>query len=275
MNFGSFEPLMKRYQRLRLLSRSGTTEVYQAYDVTMLHFCVVKIHQLGLEPSSKVARLEAIRDQCEAFRALKQGVGFAALLDHFELESGAKYVMVWEYCENFESFESFCLRNVQVSEKEARGILLQLLGALRAAEKGGFPLSCLDLKPSRINFRGGEVKIGSVGFPQLRSAMARRNSRSSLEVPGESVGQDSLEADDDDIDGASQAIRVAGVIFYELIFGKAPETRGSETASLELPDSPKISQECKDCLCRMRDRETRITVQEICSDAFFAPTKRR
>jgi len=277
MSFGGFQPLVKRYQLLRLQSKtsSGNTEVYQAYDVTMLHACLVKIHHLSLDSAAKEERLDSIRQQCEAFRGMKQGCGFASLLDHFELENGSKYVMVWEYCEG-EAWEFFILRNSPVMEKEARGMLLQILGAMRVAEKGGLQLPHLDLKPSRLTFRGGEVKINSACFPQLRNSMGKPRSRSHMEVPGDSLGLESQEGDDDPTDALSQVLRVAGAIFYELLFGRPPEARGPEDHAFELPESPsRISQECRDCLCRMLDRETRITVQDIASDPFFAPTKRR
>lgn len=278
MSFTAFQPLVKRYQLLRLQHKtsSGNTEVYQAYDVTMLYHVMVKIHHLSLEPASKAPRLEAIGEQCEEFKSLRQGMGFASLLDHFELEGGSKYVMVWECCEG-EPWDTFILHNGPVMEKEARGMLLQIIGALRNAERGGFQLQKLDLKPSRLTFRGGEVKINSACFPQLRNAMARSRSRSNMEVPGDSAGLESpgILPDDDlcDCDGTGHVIRIAGAMFYELLFGHAPHS--SPGAELELPESPRISQECRECLSRMFDRETHITVQDIYSDPFLAPTKRR
>jgi len=275
MSFSAFQPLVKRYQLLRLQHKtsSGNTEVYQAYDVTMLYPCLVKIHHLCLEPASKASRLEAIKEQCEEFKGLRQGMGFASLLDHFELEGGSKYVMVWEYCEG-EPWDTFILRNAPVMEKEARGVLLQIIGALRTAERGGFQLTHLDLKSSRLTFRGGEVKINSVCFPHLRNAMLKSRSRANMEVPGDSAGLESQEVDDDLCDATGQVIRIAGAIFYELLFGKPPE-QPLPGAVLELPETPRISPECRECLSRMFDREMRITVQDIYADSFLAPTKRR
>jgi len=209
---------------------------------------------------------------------LKSGMGFAALLEHFELENGAKYVTVWEFCEG-ESFESFCLRNAPITEKDARGMLLQLLSALRIAEKVGLTLSSLELKPSRLVFRGGELKVKSIGLPTLRSSMRRQSltrTRSTLEVPGDSVGMESQEGDDD-IDGSSSVVRMAGAILYQLLFDKPlrHQAAGHDSVATEIPDNPKISQECKECLCRMIDRESRFTLQDASADSFFAPTKRR
>jgi hypothetical protein len=283
MSFGAFPTMLKRYQLLRLQATTSSkgTDMYKAYDVTMLHYCLVKIHHLSFDsgsqagksdPAKKVETLEAIGQQCEAFKGLKHGAGFASLLDHFELESGAKYVTVWEWCEGDQT-EAFLLRNTPMLEKEAKGIILQLISALRTAERSGFQPGHLDFKPSRLTFlRGGEVKINSVSFPQLRNAIGKSRSRS-LEVPLESQDSNRIESQeaDDDLDGEGQVIRLAGSLFFELLFARPP-AHGDR--NLELPENIRISPECRECLCRMFDRERRITVQDVYSDPFFAPTKR-
>ena len=106
---------------------------------------------------------EAIAQECESFRWLSH-TALSKLLDHFPLESSSSYVTVWETMES-DTLAAYLLRNGPITEKEARGILLQILSALRFAQVKGHQMDCEDLKPSRLLFRGGEVRITSLLLP--------------------------------------------------------------------------------------------------------------
>merc|ERR1711972_896957 len=112
--------------------------------------------------------------------------------DYFPDENGS-FVTVWENCEG-DSFEAYLQRNGAVPEKEARGIILQIISLLRFAESRGYKLDGQDLMPGRLAFRSGEVKVtGAALLPSLKSMNAdgRTGTRSSIGVS--EVQHDSFE----------------------------------------------------------------------------------
>jgi len=268
-----FPTLHKKYQLLRLSSRNGTTEVYHAYDLLRLQPCVVKIHSLDVDLNApdRPERLEAIAQECESFRWLSH-TALSKLLDHFPLESSSSYVTVWETMES-DTLAAYLLRNGPITEKEARGILLQILSALRFAQVKGHQMDCEDLKPSRLLFRGGEVRITSLLLPHVRSAPARASGCAQL---SSLAGNASLEAQEehpmDDV--SSPELWTVGLALYEMLFGKRPDVEKGEPG-IHIPEQPRLSNECRVCLGRLLDHDARLSVQEAYNDPFVSPTRRQ
>lgn len=287
LSFGSFQPLRKRYQLLRLLSRSSSTEVYRAHDLHQMIPCLVKIHHLHVD--SKVGERQEhiglINSECEAYKQFKSQ-NIAMLLDHFAVEEGSKYATIWEFCEG-DSFEAYVCRHSPVPEKEARGIVLQILSFLRYVESKGYPSKNLDLKPNRLTLRGGEVKFTGIGFSHLLGVKGLRRVRSHLEVTTDSP----LETQEDPLDGSegsSSVVLMSGNIMFELLFGRPPEVAVARAAPAEsfrissslgaepvqFPETPRISGECREFLSRLLDRDRRMTVQQAYADPFMAPSRK-
>mmetsp|Transcript_158668 Transcript_158668/g.280255 ORF Transcript_158668/g.280255 Transcript_158668/m.280255 type:complete len:566 (+) Transcript_158668:128-1825(+) len=290
LSFGSFQPLRKRYQLLRLLSRSSSTEIYKAHDLKDLIPCLVKIHHLNFDSKvdARQEHLGHINSECEAYKQLKcQNI--AMLLDHFAVEEGSKYATIWEFCEG-DSFEAYVCRHSPVPEKEARGVLLQILSFLRYVESKGYPSKNLDLKPNRLTLRGGEVKFTGIGFSHLRGVKEIRRARSTLEVASDSLPLESQEDPLDGSEGSSSVVLMSGTIMFELLFGRPPEVAVARAAPAEssfsiaspswaepvqFPESPRISVECREFLSRLLDRDRRVTVQQAYSDPFMAAPSRK
>lgn len=289
LSFGSFQPLRKRYQLLRLLSRSSSTEVYKAHDLQQLCPCMVKIHSLGCDSQvgERAEHLGVISGECEAYKQL-QCRSLAMLMDHFAVEEGSKYATIWEFCEG-DSFEAYVCRHGPVPEKEARGVVLQLLSTLRNVESKGFPSKNLDLKPSRITLRGGEVKITSIGLNHLKSRHGVCRRRPTLEVPADDSPLESQVDCLDGTDSASSAVAITGAIMFELLFGRPPEaaasvdtgasfrpfSMGTQPVGVQFPESPRHTAECRDFLSRLLDRDRRLTVQQAYADPFVTGTKKQ
>jgi len=278
--------LQERYELLRLISWSTTMKVYRAYDLCELHHCMLRIH--NLDASTREAGIESIGIECDAVKQLRHP-GLASLLDHFPHESQF-FVTVWEFCEG-DSLEAYLLRNGAMPEKEARGVVLQILSILRFVEARGLQVRSKDLRTSRLTFHGGEVRVTDVVLRSLRRKTPGQqggltnitNIPSAADVAPDSCG--SMEANGAEADalggGADGAhLWTLGVTLHEMLFGKRPESRGVallglEGSAMQLPDQPKISSECREHLGHLLDRDRRLTVQEVYNDPFIAPARKQ
>jgi len=275
VNYGSFPPLRHRYQLLRLLSRKKQVDVYRAHDLATLSPCLLRIHRLGAAAGAKErdAQLEAISRECEQVRLLKN-TAVASLLDHFSVEGGSSYAVVWEFCKG-DTLESYMLRNAPLLEKDARGVLMQMLSIAKLAEARGHRLQGQDLKPSRLILCGGEVRATAVthlSLSQPRGRTLERTVSSQLDER-ESWRTDSLEdfctGDDTGL------ISMVAITLHEMLFGRRPEYQANQPSVVQLPDQPKVSVECREYLTWLLDRDRRPTVQEAYSDPFIMPTRRQ
>jgi serine/threonine protein kinase len=272
--------LQEKFQILRLLSKGSSSTVYRAHDLHALQPCLVRVHDLNT--SDDGARLEAIGRDCEAMKHLRHP-GLLSLLDNFQHEKSS-YVTVWEFVEG-DSLEAYLLRNGPLTEKEARGIVLQILSALRLIESKGQRLDSQDLRPSRLTLCGGEVKITAISLLCVRDRGVDGRAGSSArqafvvsDMPPDSGASIEVPEAEDETLGPS-LVWMSGIILYEMLFGKRPEARGTTAFSappsaVQLPDQPKVSGECREFLARLLDRDLRLTVQEAYNDPFITPARK-
>lgn len=269
--------LRRKYQLIRVLSAAQRTEVYRAQDLELLQACVVRIHSLDVvvDAADREERLRLLTAECESVKRLRHSA-LCALLGFFPQEGGMSFVTVWEFCDG-DSLEAYLLRNGPIPEKEARGIFLQILSALKYADSRGHALRSRDVRPPKLVFRCGEVKVPSIGLARLHQSP----SPSSPEVPVGSPGcTDTPFLDDSFCSNAqaasSSALGTAAATFHEMLFSRRPERTicalGGEGA-VQLPDLPKVSAECREYLLRLLDRDRRLTLQEAYSDPYIRPRK--
>jgi len=269
----SFRLLQDRYQLLRLLSKSGSVTVYRAYDLVAIHPCVVRVHHVDCKAS-----IEHASRECETLKQLRH-TGLVSLLDSCQHEHGS-FITIWESFAG-EPLDSYLLRYGPLSEKEARGLVLQLFSTLRFVESRGHQLDCQDLRPSRLTFRAGELKVAGLAILSLRNPEGNAQSFRRT-VPLDSCGStETFDMDEDAIDSGatSAAIRAIGMTLFQALFGKWPEVSettglGAEDGAVQIPDQPKVSPECRTCLCRLLDRDRCLTIQEAFADPFIAPSRR-
>eukprot|EP00930_Biecheleria_cincta_P045135 TRINITY_DN31112_c0_g1_i1.p1 TRINITY_DN31112_c0_g1~~TRINITY_DN31112_c0_g1_i1.p1 ORF type:complete len:623 (+),score=99.75 TRINITY_DN31112_c0_g1_i1:79-1947(+) len=294
---GNSRLLMQRYQILRLLGKGRNKSIYRAYDLSNQRLVALQLYRKA--PDSKVS---AAAD-CERAKSLKHP-SIATLLDSFIDADTGSYILVWEFAEG-EPLDSY-IRKAGSSEKEARGIILQLLSALRYLESKRHGLDGQDLRSSRLVIRGGGVKIGTLTLPSFKKKSTPSTTAPLLlqgspdqGAPGLNrhasedprLAADSLPSADETQDtmgdtdgllgdslGISAAIHTVGSVLHELLFGKKaenPETSASafqpEPAVVQLPDMPKLTTECRDFLVRLLDHDRCLTATEAYADPFLMP----
>eukprot|EP00929_Paragymnodinium_shiwhaense_P030912 TRINITY_DN17424_c0_g1_i1.p1 TRINITY_DN17424_c0_g1~~TRINITY_DN17424_c0_g1_i1.p1 ORF type:complete len:585 (-),score=165.72 TRINITY_DN17424_c0_g1_i1:113-1867(-) len=273
VGFGPFPPVRQRYQLLRLLARKrhDLVNVYKAQDLVSLQPCVLRIHQLGQRPDA-AATIEAISRECEALRQLKNCAAIAALLDHFPAEGTSAYVTVWELCQG-QTLETYMLRNGPLSEKDARGIMLQFLSMARAVRSKGHQIHSHDLKASRLFVRGGAIKMGSLSLATLAkpedNGHLTRSVSSQLALDMQPDSLEELAAGDND--GA--VVWTLALLMHEMLFGRRADSR--EPGPVQLPETPKISAECREYLSVLLNRDRRPSLHEAFNDPFIQGSKRR
>lgn len=297
---GNSRLLVQRYQVLRLLGKGRSRSIYRAYDLINQQLVVLQLFRKA--PDSKAS---AAAD-CQRAKSLKHP-SIATMVDSFIDADTGSYIIVWEFVEG-EPLDNY-IRKAGSSEKEARGIILQLLSALRYLESKRHGLDGQDLRSSRLVIRGGEVKIGTLTLPSFRKKstasagaplLLQRDASPDPGLPGLArqapeddprLAPDSLPSVDETQDtmgdtdgilgdslGISAAVHTAGSVLHELLFGKKaenPDTSTSafqpEPAVVQLPDMPKLSTECRDFLLGLLDRDRCLTATEAYADPFLMP----
>jgi len=271
--FCGLRQIQDRYQLLRLLSKSGGLTIYRAYDLVALRPCVVRVHHMDCKAS-----VEHVSRECGYLKQLRHA-GLVSLLDSFHHEHSS-FITIWESFAG-EPLDSYLLRYGPLTEKEARGLVLQLFSTLRFVESRGHQLDCQDLRPSRLIFRGGELKVAGPAILSLRNTQhnAQRSFRRDSCSSTEAIEMEEDAWNGSDSVAASAAIRTIGMTLFQALFGRWPEASettglGAEGGVVQIPDQPKVSLECRKFLCLSLDRDRCLTIQEAFADPFMAPSRR-
>jgi len=158
-NFGDFPKMRDRYQLLNMLGRGGFSEVYRAFDLDANSYCAVKVHELGKE-MSEVQRQNYIRRAMREYE-IQKGLKHSrvvTLQDCFPISTRA-FGTVLELCEG-DTLDEYMKRYGILPEREARGIVIQVLSGLRYlnVNESGNKIIHYDLKPGNLFFseRRGE-----------------------------------------------------------------------------------------------------------------------
>jgi len=256
-------PVIKnRYQILNLVGRGGFSEVYKAYDTVDGMFCGVKIHtvtrDMGDEQRESYIR-HAIRESEIHKQLLHPRI--VRMYHRFCIDANT-FATVLEYCEGVD-LDTFLKRNGPLSEKETRGIEIQILSALKHLNKD-HKIIHYDLKPANLMFRKGEIKILDFGL----SKQVDRAGADTMELTSQGAGTywylppECLMSSNGAPARISNKVDVwsVGVIGYECVFGKRPFGHGmaqdhflgavsSLHFQLEFPQLPKsVTSEFKDFL---------------------------
>lgn len=181
--------------------------------------------------------------------------------------------LIMEYCGNGD-LSRFVRSQRCLSEQLARKFLQQIASALQYLRLHN--VSHMDLKPQNILLSSGRnpvVKIGDFGFAQyLRSDEDVSMLRGSPLYMAPEIIVRRLYSPKADLWSL-------GVILYECLFGRAPfasktfselEEKIRDTRPVELPMGANVSEECRDLLLRLLDRDPdkRIEFDDFFTHAF-------
>ncbi|XP_039348963.1 serine/threonine-protein kinase ULK3 isoform X1 [Mauremys reevesii] len=190
-------------------------------------------------------------------------------LKDFQWDSDNIY-LIMEFCAGGDLSHFIRTRKI-LPEKVAKLFLQQMACALKFLHDRN--ISHLDLKPQNILLSSVEnphLKLADFGFAQYMSPWDEKHvlRGSPLYMAPEMVCQGQYDARVD--------LWSVGVILYEALFGRPPffsksfaelEEKIRSNRVIELPSRPRLSQECRDLLQRLLERDP---LQRISFEEFFA-----
>jgi len=225
----------ERYQLLNMLGRGGFSEVYKAYDLENSRFCAVKIHELGKEMTDQ-QRQSYIRRAMREYDIQKElkHPRVLALLDCFAISPKA-FGTVLELCEGV-TLDEYMKRHGCLPEKEARPLVVQILGGLKYMNSNGQKIIHYDLKPGNLFFHCGEIKIADFGL----SKVVQESHGESIDLTSQGAGTYWYLPPECFVQAHDEPMRISnkvdvwstGVIFYEMLFARRPFGHGQSQEAL-------------------------------------------
>lgn len=253
-----FPILAGRYLILSLLGKGGYSEVYRAFDLENNIEVACKIHQLNPQWSDSL-KDNYIRHTIRENQIHKEIV-HSKIVRHFDtIEIDlSSFCTVLELCSG-PDLHTYLKMHKQLSEKEARGIIIQILAGLEYLNKLQRKIIHFDLKPQNIIFHNMEVKISDFGLAKIVESNC-----DNIELTSQGVGTYWYlppECFDTSRNppGISSKVDIwsLGVILYELIYGVRPfghnytqdkilqEGVILNASKIEFPAKPIISKSCQ------------------------------
>jgi len=295
-NFRNY-PLLadERYQLLNMIGRGGFSEVYRAYDLENNRFCAVKIHELEKDMSDQQCQsyIRRAMREYEIHKSLNHP-RVVTLQDCFAISTKA-FGTVLELCDG-ETLDEHMKRYGALPEREARGIVIQILSGLKYMNTNGRKIIHYDLKPGNLFFYNGEIKIADFG---LSKVVQESSGGDSIDLTSQGAGTywylppecfvDAAQAEQPKISNKVD-VWSTGVIFYELLFNRRPFGHGqsqeallratmaaSQIFAVDIPAMPKASTDAKEFMRRMLtvSREHRPDVLEAFNDSYLRSSRGR
>ena len=216
-------PLLNgRYQILSLLGKGGYSEVYKAYDVETHRYVACKLHQLNQNWKEEIKdnyikhtiRENQIHKEINCNKIVKH-------YDTIEIDNDS-FCTVLEFCSG-PDLATYLQKNPNITEKEARIIIHQILIGLEYLNKLPKKIIHYDLKPENIIFHNLEVKISDFGLAKIID-----NNNDKVQLTSQGVGTywylpPECFEENSKIDISSKVdIWSIGVILFEMIYKKKP-----------------------------------------------------
>ena len=239
--FNSYPRLgnMERYQLLNMLGKGGFSEVYKAYDLFNHCFVAIKIHEIRKD-MEELARQNYVRHTTSEYNIHKRlkHRRIVRLLDCFSIDV-MSFGVAMEYCEGVD-LDTHLKAHGPMPEKEARGVIIQVLSALRYLNTPPNKVIHYDIKPGNILYNKGQVKIADFGLSKTVDHSIT-NGHDTIELTSQGAGTyyylppecfsgintpsaSSVHAPPNAALKVSNKVDVwsIGVVFYELLFAKKP-----------------------------------------------------
>ena len=222
---------MDRYQLLNMLGKGGFSEVYKAYDLFSHCFVAVKIHEIrkDMEEQARQNYVQHTTMEYNIHKRLKHR-RIVRLLDCFSIDA-LSFGVAMEYCEGVD-LDTHLKAHGPMSEKEARGVIVQILSALRYLNTPPNKVIHYDLKPGNILYNKGSVKIADFGLSKIVDH-SLTNGHDTIELTSQGAGTYYYlppECFSATAQNSAVALKVSnkvdvwsvGVVFYELLFARKP-----------------------------------------------------
>ncbi len=253
-----FPVLAGRYLILSLLGKGGYSEVYKAYDLENHNEVACKIHQLNPQWSDSL-KDNYIRHTIRENQIQKLFLHSKIVRHYDTIEIDlSSFCTVLELCSG-PDLHTYLKMHKQLSEKEARGIIIQILAGLEYLNKLPNKIIHFDLKPQNIIFHNMEVKISDFGLAKIMEG-----NRENIELTSQGVGTYWYlppECFDTSRNppGISSKVDIwsVGVILFECIYGFRPFGHNQSqdkilqegiilnASKIEFPAKPLISKQCQ------------------------------
>eukprot|EP01060_Flectonema_neradi_P033773 TRINITY_DN5753_c0_g1_i3.p1 TRINITY_DN5753_c0_g1~~TRINITY_DN5753_c0_g1_i3.p1 ORF type:complete len:550 (+),score=118.45 TRINITY_DN5753_c0_g1_i3:161-1810(+) len=276
-----------RYLVLHLLGRGGFSEVWKAMDMDTCNMVAVKVHQLSSawSASKKQQYRRHARREYDIQKAARHK-RIVSLIDCFELSENS-FCTVLEYTP-FGDLDSFLKKHKDVQETTVRPLMAQILSGL--AYLHSQKVIHYDLKPANVLFFSpSEIKLTDFGLSKSLAGSAADGEETAIELTSQGAGTywylppECFETRWIPKVTAKVDIWAAGVVFYQMLFGKCPFGHGSSQKQLftegiifnarnvTFPPKPKVSEAAKSIVrqCLEYKPSNRPTASDLLTDPYF------
>uniref|UniRef100_A0A1I7RMS6 Protein kinase domain-containing protein n=1 Tax=Bursaphelenchus xylophilus TaxID=6326 RepID=A0A1I7RMS6_BURXY len=286
--------LNERYLLMSLLGKGGFSEVWRAYDLDENRYVACKIHHVNKEwkEDKKANYVKHAMREKDIHKTLHHP-RIVQLFDLFTIDNDS-FCTVLEYCDG-NDLDFYLKQHKQITEKEARSIIMQIVSALKYLGERKHPIIHYDLKPANILLQsgtaGGEIKITDFG---LSKTMENSDDGDSIELTSQGAGtywylppetfQSYSHGYTPKINSKVDVWSV-GVILYQCLYGKRPfghertqqqilqEKTILNASEVSFPSNPRVSQVAQDFIraCLQYRKEERADVFQLSQHEFFRP----
>ena len=213
-----------KYPITGILGRGAMGVVYRGFDPVIKRTIALKTVRRDLIEDDSLAEWMSARFRNEAQAAGR--LAHPAIVSVYEYGEDDDYAYIaMEYVEG-NSLRDYFARGTRFAEADSVSVMVQLLEALHHAHELG--VVHRDVKPSNLIITAnGKVKIADFGIARLESTNLTQTG-AVLGTPGYMAPEQYLgESIDHRVD-----IFAAGVVFYQLLTGRAPFAGPSDAATM-------------------------------------------
>lgn len=291
----------ERYVLMHLLGKGGFSEVWKAFDLVEGRYVACKIHHIRREWAAQTRTHYLLHAQRELdiMRALDHP-HLTHLYDVFS-RGDNMFISVMEYSHGMD-LDTYLKRYRTFKEADARLIFLQIVDVLRYLASLDSPIIHYDLKPANILLHRDDptildVKITDFGLSKIiGTAREGPSDNPSIELTSQGTGTywylppECFETSSTPRISSKVDIWSAGVIFYQMLYGKRPFAEGESqrriwqeklivqsARALHFPDTPKVSDEAKGVIrgCLAFNESDRYDVAALSQNPYLFRTSRR
>ncbi|WOL03109.1 serine/threonine-protein kinase TOUSLED [Canna indica] len=289
--FNNFPILNQRYALLNLLGKGGFSEVYKAFDLVEHRYVACKLHGLNGQWSEE-KKQSYIRHAIREYNIHKSLVhpNIVRLWDIFEIDHNT-FCTVLEYCSG-KDLDAVLKASPILPEKEAKIIIVQIFHGLVYLNKRPQKIIHYDLKPGNVIFDDvGVAKVTDFGLSKI---VEDDVGSQGMELTSQGAGTywylppECFELSKTPLISSKVDVWSAGVIFYQMLFGRRPfghdqtqerilrEDTIINARKVDFPSKPSVSNEAKELIrrCLTYNQAERPDVLTIAQDPYLSYSKR-